>query len=157
MRNALIFTTRQDKTQARTDERIPLPPRYAHLSPPEYTCAGHTSTSRSRRLIDLRGLATTQKVAVRRNAINSAKISKNYAAKGSAFNFAKARKDLSRFGNWHASWIRVEFIKELEKKREWDRNWKYRRFDKYECNSNGDSKRSSYSRNTRVNSENKSW
>lgn len=86
------------------------------LSPPECTCAGHTSTSRSRRLIDLRGLAAAQKVAVRRNAINSAKISKNYAVRGSAFNFAKARKDLSRFGNWHASWIRVEFIKELEKR-----------------------------------------
>jgi len=33
-----------------------------------------------------------------RDAINSAKISKNYERK-SAFNSAKAREDLSRFGN----------------------------------------------------------
>jgi hypothetical protein len=36
--------------------------------------------------------------AQRRDAINSAKISKNYGGK-SAFNSAKAREDLSRFGN----------------------------------------------------------
>lgn len=130
MWNALIFTTRRDKASSekrvrRTDTFCSCPSCHlvtrirASFAARIYLCWSHElRTSRSRRLIDLRGLATAQKVvrAVRRNAINSAKISKNYAmVRGSAFNFAKARKDLSRFGNWHASWIRVELVKGSKK------------------------------------------
>lgn len=134
------------------DDRIPsLVPRATllraseRLSPPEYTCAGHTSYAHPDH-VDwsiYEGSRRRKKLFVPCGGTQliPLKSRKTTRRGGSAFNFAKARKDLSRFGNWHASWIRVELVKELEKRGNRVAIESTGRFGKYECNSNGDSKK----------------